>query len=291
MTDAGTASYPSDFDLNAFLSRIWRDRWTFFGVVAVFTVAGVGYAYSAQEWFRAQVLLAPTSSNPSSGLASQLGDLSGLASLAGLGLGGGDTAEPMAVLRSRELTQEFIVENGLLPVLFESEWDSTHGKWKDSDPAKWPDIRDAVKFFNEEVRTVQEEKKTGLVTVSIEWRDPRKAAQWAEMLVAKANAKLRARALAESEANVKYLRDELSKEPVVTLQQSMGRLLDRELQSLMVARGKEDFAFRVIDPAEVPKDRSRPKRVLIVLGAIGAGVAFAFFLILLRSAFFGRRAT
>jgi uncharacterized protein involved in exopolysaccharide biosynthesis len=211
--------------------------------------------------------------------------------LAGLGIGEGGTAEPMAVLRSRELTQEFISEQRLLPVLFEDKWDTRTGKWKDSDSEKWPDVRDGVKYFNEKIRTIQEDKKTRLVTISVEWRDSNQAAEWAGMLVNRANAKLRARALAEAEANVKYLRQQLSTETVVTLQQSIGRLLDRELQSLMSARGKEDFAFRVIDAAEVPKYRSRPKRGLIVVGAVGAGIVFGIFLILARAAFVGRRST
>lgn len=282
------SSYSTEFDLGEFMSRVWQERWLLLGAVVIFAAAGAAYAFTAKEWFRAQILLVPTSADAAQGISGQLGGLSGLASLAGLGIGDGDSAEPMAVLRSRELTQEFISTRKLLPVLFADKWDANAGRWRSNDPEDWPDARDGVKYFNERIRTIQEDKKTGLVTISIEWRDPGQAAEWAGALVNRANAKLRARALTEAESNVKYLRQQLATETVVTLQQSIGRLLDRELQNLMLARGKEDFAFRVIDAAEVPKYHSRPNRGLIVASAVGAGAVFGFFLILVRTAFLSR---
>jgi len=56
------------------------------------------------------------------------------------------------------------------------------------------------------------------------------------------------------------------------MQQTIGRLLETEMQKLMLARGNEQFAFRIIDSAEVPKRRVRPQRTLIVLvgGILGA---------------------
>jgi LPS O-antigen subunit length determinant protein (WzzB/FepE family) len=41
----------------------------------------------------------------------------------------------------------------------------------------------------------------------------------------------------------------------------------------MLARGTQEFAFRIIDPAEPPNKRARPKRVLVVIiGTLAGGV-------------------
>ena len=54
---------------------------------------------------------------------------------------------------------------------------------------------------------------------------------------------------------------------VVSLQQSIGRVLESEMQRLMLARGNEEFSFRIIDPAKPPKLPSEPKRAQIILVA------------------------
>jgi uncharacterized protein involved in exopolysaccharide biosynthesis len=64
----------------------------------------------------------------------------------------------------------------------------------------------------------------------------------------------------------------------VALQQSISRLLETQMQNMMVARGNAEYAFRVIDPARVPKKRFFPRRTLIILGAtlIGGLLACAW---------------
>jgi uncharacterized protein involved in exopolysaccharide biosynthesis len=159
-------------------------------------------------------------------------------------------------------------ENDLLPVLFSQQWDADRGEWR-LDAREWPDFRDGVRYFHKHILKVHEDRNTGLVTVAVEWTDPVLAAEWAGSIVRRLNDRMRERALREAETNVAYLQAELAKTSVVTLQQSIGRLLETELQKLMLARGNEEFAFKVVDPAEVPKSPSRPRRALIaVLGTI-----------------------
>ena len=62
-----------------------------------------------------------------------LGQFGGLASLAGVNLGGGannDTEVSLAVLRSREFTEAFIRDRNLLPLIFEECWDADANRWK-----------------------------------------------------------------------------------------------------------------------------------------------------------------
>jgi uncharacterized protein involved in exopolysaccharide biosynthesis len=53
----------------------------------------------------------------------------------------------------------------------------------------------------------------------------------------------------------------------------------------MLARGNEEFAFRVIDAASPPRDRVRPKRTLIAVVGTMAGGILAIFLVFLKHAF------
>ncbi len=277
-------------DLMALWYTLWQGKWLILGVTAFFTLSAVIYALTATQWYRAEVLLAPASTKSAEGLAGQLGSLGGLASLAGINVGGGSTSEPLAVLRSRDFARAFIEQQDLLPVLFASDWDAKSGRWTLDDPNDWPDVRDGVKYFSEKIRSVQEDKKTGLITLSIEWKNAKLAADWANLVVERVNDSMRARALAEAQANVGYLQHELTVVSVVTLQQSIGRLLDNELQKLMVARGKKEFAFRVVDRAEIPKWRVKPQRtILVVLGFILGLMLSVIYVFLMQSVRRARR--
>jgi len=251
---------------------VWQGRLLIIAITAVFTLSSVVYALLATQWFRAEVVLITTKRN--SGLTGQMGNLAGLASLAGVKIDQqGDNAEALAVLRSRDFARAFIEEMNLIPVLFADDWDAKAGRWKSSNPEDWPDVRDAVRYFERVIYHVTDDKKNGLVTLSIEWTDRKAAAGWADQLVLRINDLMRQRSLAMAEANVKYLRGELAATNVVALQQPISRLLENELQTLMLARGNEEFAFRVVDRTGIPKWRSRPKRTLLVaLFTIGGGI-------------------
>src|SRR5207249_4949688 len=115
----------------------------------------------------------------------------------------------LAVLRSREFTQGFILDQDVMPDLFAGRWDIASKRWKGTE-SEWPTPAEAVKYFDRAVRNIMRDTKTGLVTVQIERRDPVKAALWANELVARLNAEMRARAIASTNASVGYLEKELS---------------------------------------------------------------------------------
>jgi uncharacterized protein involved in exopolysaccharide biosynthesis len=275
-------------DLMALSSKIWQGKWLIVGVTAAFTLSSAVLVLTLTSWYRADVLLVPVRAKSAADLASppgSLGGLGGLASLAGITVGG-STSEPLAVLESRDLAREFIEQQNLVPVFFARQWDAQFARWTLTDPK---DVRDGVKYFIDKVRTVKEDKKTGLVTLTIEWTDAKTAADWANLYADRANERIRARALREAQANVSFLEHELTTTSLVTLRESIVRLLDTELQKLMLARENKEFAFRVIDRAEVPKWRVWPKRVLTVALATLFGGVLSIYLVFLRDAIRRRR--
>lgn len=282
---AGAAGLADEeINLRELFHVFWLRKWLIISIMAIVTMASIAYALVATEWYRAELLLIPAQERATPSIGSQLG---GLALLAGVSIGGDDSVEAVATLKSQEFARDFINDFALLPVLLSDQWDAERERWKRDDSGDWPDVRDAVKYFQDEVLDVNEDPQTGLVTLSIEWTDPEVAAKWADALVRRLNSKLRARALHEAEFNASYLQEELGKTSIVTLHQTISRLLEGELQKIMLARGNEEFAFRVIDAPGAPKDRVWPKRRLVVfLGMIVGGilgVVAAFIVHIIRS--------
>jgi hypothetical protein len=279
-------SYPDDvMTLLDMWHVLWGGKWTIAALAVAAAAISIAYALTATKWYQAEVLLAPAQDNTAQGVSGALGSL---AALTGVGIRNTDTAESVAMLRSREFTQEFIEEENLLPVLFDDVWDEAAGAWITESGAP-PDVRDAVRFFDDNVRNVIVDRTTGFVTLRIEWTDADIAADWANSLVRRLNDRMRLRALEDPEENVHYLQTEFSNTSVVTLQQSIGRLLEAEMQKLMLARGNEEFAFRVLDRAQAPNSRVRPQRSLIVAVSVVAGGMAGVLLVLLRHSLSAQR--
>ena len=123
------------------------------------------------------------------------------------------------------------------------------------------------------------------MTLTILWRDREQAAKWANLLVERVNRDLRQRAIAESEASIAYLNSELAKTSAVELRQSLFRLFENQTKTIMFARVRAQYAFKVIDPAFVPDADKfvRPKRLaMILIGALAgvmAGLVLVAFLL------------
>jgi uncharacterized protein involved in exopolysaccharide biosynthesis len=218
---------------------------------------------ASKKVYESEVVLFPKEFPPSSGLTSQLGQLGGIAGLMGLNLGGsGVRDEALAVLRSRIFISDFIQDNALLPQIADA---SVMPLWLF--PPRAMRLTDAVDYFESKVRTVYDDKQLGVVRITIRWPEPYAAAEIANRMASELNKKVREEAIRESTQNVEYLRSELEKAQLVSLSQSISSLLEGEMQRLMVARGREDYAFRILDPAEPATRPVWPRPVF--LGALG----------------------
>ena len=249
------------FDLAGY---VWRRKLLILSIPLAVSLIAAGVVLMMPSWYAAEVLLAPAEARTSVGIGGPLGSL---ANLAGISVGGGDTAEATAVLNSRDLARTFIERENLLAVFFSEQWNATQNAWKDPDPQNQPDIRDAVRYWDTSLRQVTEDRRTELVRLTVQWKDPVLAAKWANQFADLLNERMRQRALTDAQTSIEYLREELANTNEVVLQQSISRLIEAEMQKLTMARGNPEFAFKVIDRAEVPKRRSSPQRTLVVLVA------------------------
>jgi uncharacterized protein involved in exopolysaccharide biosynthesis len=265
--------------LLASVFRGWR-VWLVTGIVG--GVLGVVLALSMTPIYRAAAVVAiDTQAAESLGSGLFGGQLSGLAGLAGLSLGGSNRRlEYIAVLESRALADQFIAENDLKVQFFEKQWDPKEKRWTSK---KVPTADDAYRFFSEGVCRIDEDRRTGLITVSMEWRDRAAAARWANLYVQKANELLRKRAMQEASSSLEFLDRELAKASTVEIRNAMYQLVESQKKQQMLATVREDYIFHTIDPAVIADQKRfvRPKRALIVAacGIAGGllGVAFVLF--------------
>lgn len=274
------------FELIRILLHSWK---TIIGITTICIGLAVAYALNAPEVFKAETLLAPASEEKSSA-SSALSQFGGLAAMAGISIPSDFNVEQVvATLQSRKFLRQYINSKKLLPVLFEEVWDAESQSWLVQTQEDEPTAQKAVETFNS-ILSVNEDKKSGFINLSISWKDPAVAAEWANDLVKQLNEQLREKAISDSQKRVGYLEQELAKTTRQDMRAVLYNLLESEKQKAMLANVNEDFALEVIDPAVAPDTREKPKRILIVaLGSLCGGfigifvVFFAQFLQKLKS--------
>jgi uncharacterized protein involved in exopolysaccharide biosynthesis len=253
--------------------RILLDRkWLFLALSVLIFAAVVAYASFAQRQYTASVKVVPRTAESAGGLQSLMGELGGLAALAGVSLGGSnEDKEAYAWLRSRAFTVRFLEQQKLSQELFAEAWDAQRGDWQEGiSKTDAPSIDDAYGFFNRKVRRISQDQRTGVISIDVTWTDPVAAARWANLLVDQANRELRGRALAEADASLKFLAAELKNTGVVEMQQSIYRLMESQIKRKLLANSRADYAFSVIDPASPPDvdHFASPKRSLLLMIAL-----------------------
>jgi uncharacterized protein involved in exopolysaccharide biosynthesis len=278
----------SGITLQEFLVVFWGSRWLILLTTLIVTASVAAAVLLVPKYYEATILLSPVDSHNSSagsgGLGSALSQISGIASLAGLNLSQSNSAkaEAIATLQSEVLTDRYIAEQNLLPILFSRKWNIQQKRWKSSDPDVIPTLWKGNRYFTKEVRKVSENAKTGLVSMTITWKDPILAARWANELVKLTNDYLRSKAISESERNIAYLNEAASKTTVVELRNAIYTLMESEIKQQMVARGNEEYALVVIDPAVAPEKQSFPEPVLWTAGGSILGLMLGLIIAAVR---------
>lgn len=277
--------YPDEKEIS--LIELWRTlvehKYLILGITLMCSLLALVMAFLMKPVYRAEILLSPVQQEKRTNLSSLMSQFGGLEDIAGinLGAGGNNTLEAIATLKSRSLTTAFIKEENLMPLLFTDYWDVVKKQWQANikAPTEW----DAYELFDQGVRSVTLDNRSGMVTLAIEWSEPELAAQWANQLVQRVNAERRAEAIREAETSINYLKQQLATTSSVEIQQAIYRLIEAQEKTIMVANARSEYTFKVIDAAVAPQERIRPKRQWMVVQGLLIGLIIALFVAFIRS--------
>lgn len=251
-------------------------RWVLGIALLTLTLVTVG-AFTTDNVYRAYTVLAPAGSGESGGiLKSLLGQAGGLASLVDVNLKDNDpTSEAVAVLQSRKFIEDFITDRKLLP-----ELEKILKPSKSRPMTLWR----GYDYFRKHIIEIEKDKATPLITMRIDWVNREEAADWANDLVGRLNSIMRTRAIAEAERSITYLNVELEKTSVQPLRESIYKLIENDIKQKTIANVRNDYVFRVVDPAVVPdlREKVRPYRSVYMIVGLLTGLLLGVFFVLAR---------
>lgn len=292
-----------EIDLAELWHAIWSGKLLILIISAVFAVSSILYAINQPNIYKATTLLSPASDQGgASGLAKMAGQFGGLASLAGINLGGGGTDKTslaLEVLKSRVFLESFIDKYQLLvPLMAAKNWDintntlifdeeiynTTNKTWirevkapKKSKPSQW----EAYEAFKE-ILSITTDKESGMITIAIEHYSPEVSTQWLKWLVNDINTTIREQDKAEAQRSIDYLTKKLQETQLADMQTVFYQLIEEQTKTIMLAEVSLEYVLKTIDPANAPEEKAKPKRALIVVLGTMLGGILSVLIVLIR---------
>jgi uncharacterized protein involved in exopolysaccharide biosynthesis len=287
------ANYDDEIDLRELFGVLWAGKIKIIAITAMFAVASVIYALSVPNQYKATALLAPAQSS-GGGLSGALGQLGSIASLAGVSIGGGDSSEgqiAQEIMKSWSYIEGFITENNIAIEVFAAEgWSKGSNELQidddvyDAETKTWsvendttgevgpPSSWSLFQSFSERL-AVSEDKKSGLVSVSIEYYSPLIAKQWVDMYVESINRFMQQRQVDKVTRNIAYLQEQIGKTSIAEMREVFYTIIEEQTKSKMLAEASPDYAFVAVGPSMVPEQKSQPKRAMIcIFGTLLGGM-------------------
>ena len=284
--------YDDEIDLRELFGVLWAGSRKIIAITAVFAFVSVIYALSVSNQYKATVLLAPAQSD-SSDLSGALGRLGGLASLAGVDIGGGDSSEAkmaQEIMKSWSFIDGFIADNDLAVELSavqdwskgsnellinDGVYDTENKQWlieNESGVTGPPSSWVLFQAFSERL-VVSENKKSGLVSVSIEYYSPQIAKQWLDMYVAAINAHMQQRQMEKVTNNINYLQAQIEKTSIAEMREVFYTIIAEQTKNKMMTEASPEYAFVAVSPSMVPEEKSQPQRAFIcIIGTLLGGI-------------------
>jgi uncharacterized protein involved in exopolysaccharide biosynthesis len=290
-------------DLAELWRAIWAGKLTIIAISFIFAVASIFFALSKPDVYKASAILAPASTEGGAGgLGALAGQFGGLASMAGINLGGGGgdkTALALEIIKSRSFIEKFISKHDLLvPLMAAEKWDmatdtlnfnnklydQANSKWirdvkppKKAEPSSW----EAYKKFLD-LLSVSQDKASSMVTIEIEYFSPTMAQQWLTWLIHDVNNFMRDQDQTEAQDSINYLTGQLKDIHVASMEKVFYQLIEEQTKNMMLTKVKAEYVLKTIDPPQVPDDKAGPKRALIVVLGTMLGGILSVLIVLIR---------
>jgi LPS O-antigen subunit length determinant protein (WzzB/FepE family) len=298
--------YDDEIDLRELFSVLWAGKKLIVAVTAIFAVVSVIYALSLANQYKASAVVSPAHSGGSS-LGAMAGQLGGLASLAGINIGSGEsneTQEAMEIMQSWGFIEAFIQTHALqVPAYAATGWDKGSNSLKldddlyDAASKRWlieddasgenraPSSWELYESFKSRV-AVSQDKTSGLINVSVEYYSPQIAKQWVDLFIRTINDYMRARKLEQVNRNIEYLTVQIEKTAIADMREVFYQLIEEQTKSKMLAEASPEYAFVTVSRAMVPEQKSQPKRALVcILGTLLGGMLSVLWVLVRRYAF------
>jgi len=238
---------------------------------SIIIVISIFYSLSIPRYYQSNIVMVSNSgSSNSGGLSSLIGSALGSSGNLSLSTSKPNTETALAILRSRKFIERYIEENDLMPILFKD--------MQEEKEIEMPALREGYRRI-ESAMNIKIDRS--LIEMTIIWDDPKFATRLANGLIERVNDYIRKEAIEESRKSIQFLEKELTNKDANT-KVILSKLIENQMQSMVLANVRNEYVFKVIDPAVAPINPSGPQRRLIVVLGAFLGFILSLFISILH---------
>lgn len=288
-----------EIDLKELFNTIMKYKYK----IAIFSffvvLATLIYALSIPNSYKSQVILAPQGDSKSSSAG-----LAGLASLAGVNLGGGGSSkDPFTMLETTlkdyEFNKNIIIKYNLIEkfakpenLVFAMGIDTFYSKPQEDEDGEEISLEEQIFNTNKSLSTtlsISADKTSGLITLSAEHIDRFFAKELIDIYLEELINKIKLQDMKEIDKQIEYYNKELSNTYDVSLKEQLSKSLSALMQKRVFSMANDHYFVSKLTDSRVAyiKEKTKPKRALIMvvsmITSIILGIFMAFFFEFIRS--------
>ena len=273
--------YPVERGDELSLIELWKVLVEYKRLIIVFTalttLGAIYYASTLPTIYKAEVLMISSKS-----IRATPGKLGGLASMAGVAINNSSNIkveQALARLKTYSFLVDFIKEKNLKPILFPNKWIEKTKKWVDEEPSDM----ESYKLFSGMVSGYIDPEDPALIThLLISAENPSislldSISKLANGLVEKINSDAKKELISESRKSVIFLKEEIEQTGIINFKTMLYGLIEGHMRQITVANVKNEFIFKIIDPAITPIKPEAKKTLSIIFIGMFLGVFFGAF--------------
>jgi len=288
-----------EIDLRELFSTIWHNKWKLFFISLLITSLAVIYALITPNSYTSKtILLMKGQSKPSLG-----GGAAALASLAGISLGGGGGLDLANLFKNlindysfnKKLIQKYqladrlnpenMKQNLVYPLNGQEMAEDIKSILHSKSNKKKPITKEELVFNTfgklKKIMSVSTDKESGAITLSATLEDRFLAKDLVEIYLKEMSEYARELDMKEIQEQEAYYNHELKKADSLELKQGLADLISTLTQKKVLSQAGEYYMVKQLTPPEVPyiKDKTKPKRALIVIVAFITSIILGIFII------------
>jgi len=282
-TDQLNDDYDDAIDLRELFHVLWDKIFYIGAITSIFSLISIIYALMLPNIYQSQTTMMPMEANQ--GMSGMLGQYSGMASLAGISLpseSGSKAKEAIARIQSFEFfSNDFLPQIKLENLMAVKKWNQASNTLTynesafNSESRQWlrkvrppksniPSSQEAYKKYKE-IMSVNEDKKTSFVTLSVEHESPVIAQQWVEIMMEQIERVMRDQDRQTAMKSIEYLNSLAPTVNYEEIKKALSSLQQEQMKRLMMVEANDNYIFKVLDSSIVPEMKLKPKRSLIVI--------------------------
>ena len=276
-------NYDDEIDLRELFHVLWNKIFYIGAITSIFSLISIIYALMLPNIYQSQAVMMPMEANQ--GMSGKLGQFSGMASLAGISLpseSGSKAQEAIARIESFEFfSNSFLPQIKLENLMAVKEWNqasntltydasafnSESGQWvrKVKPPTSTiPSSQQAYQKY-QAIMSVNADKKTSFITLSVEHESPVIAQQWVEIIMDQIDQVMRDQDRQTARKSIEYLNSLAPTVNYEEIKQALSSLQQEQMKQLMMVEANENYIFKVLDSPIVPEMKVKPKRSYLVI--------------------------